>query len=147
MTAWGSRSKGGGMRRLVVAALAVAVAGGIAGYAFGGSGTAGPHAYALVDPNDGSPRLVADHTWGFSAVTVGPFGAGDYCLTPAAGINVTGTAAVAGVEAFYSNVFGIAAVRYPASGPACPPGELEIKTFSDGPTRLTDQIGFTVNVP
>src|SRR5262249_50052292 len=45
-------------------------------------------AYALVDPNDGSPRLVAPHTRGFLAVSVGPFGPGDYCLTAAPGIDV-----------------------------------------------------------
>src|SRR5262249_50388891 len=61
-------------------------------------------AFALVDPNNGSPRLVAAHTRGFIAVSVGPFGPGDYCLTPAPGVDVTHTAAVASEEAFYSNV-------------------------------------------
>jgi len=76
-------------------------------------------AYALVDPNGGSPRLVSDHTSGFVAVSVGPAGQGDYCLTPAPGVNVTSTAAVATEEAFYSGGAGIVTVRYrPAGRPA-----------------------------
>jgi hypothetical protein len=55
--------------------------------------------------------------------------------------------AVVSVEAFYSNVLGIATVRYPTAGPACPGGQLEVKTFTDNPVQLSDEIGFTVNAP
>jgi hypothetical protein len=135
------------MKWLVLSVVALALVGGVATFAFAGSGAGGPEAYALVDPNGGSPRLVPDHTWGFTSVSVGPFGPGDYCLTPSPGVNVVGAAAVASVEAFYSDVFGIATVRYPTAGPMCGSGQLEVKTFTDNPTQLNDQIGFTVNVP
>jgi hypothetical protein len=125
---------------VVVALVAVA-------FAFAGSSGGGAPAFALVDPNGGSPRLVADHTTGFAAVNVGPFGPGDYCLTPSPGVNVDTTAAVASVEAFYTQVFGIATVRYPTAGPSCGAGKLEVKTFTDNPVSLSDQIGFTVYVP
>jgi hypothetical protein len=118
-----------------------------AAFAVAGPSGRGASAFALVDPNGGSPRLVADHTSGFAAVDVGPFGAGDYCLTPAPGVNVTSTAAVASEEAFYSDVLGVVTVRYPTAGPTCPSGQLEIKTFALDPVELTDQIGFTVAVP
>jgi hypothetical protein len=36
-------------------------------------------AFALVDPNNGSPRLVAAHTQGFVAVSQGPFGPAITC--------------------------------------------------------------------
>jgi len=55
-------------------------------------------------------------------------------------------AAVAAVEAFYSDAFGAALVRYPTAGPTCPAGQLEVKTFTDNPVELSSQIGFTVNV-
>lgn len=113
----------------------------------GPAGANGAEAWALVDPNGGSPRLVGANTHGFTAVDVGPFGPGDYCLTPSAGVNVGSTAAVASVEAFYSDVFGIAAVRYPTAGPSCPSGQLEVKTFTGNPIQLSDQIGFTLDVP
>jgi hypothetical protein len=105
-------------------------------------------AYALVDPNGGSPQLIAAHTHGFTAVSVGPFGQGDYCLTPSAGVDVTDPAAAASEEAFYSNAAGFPTVRYPTTGPSCPAGQLEVKTFVDTPsTVLSDQIAFTVVVP
>ncbi|HEX4526500.1 MAG TPA: hypothetical protein VH108_07135 [Gaiellaceae bacterium] len=113
----------------------------------GPAGASGTEAYALVDPNGGSPRLVDAQTRGFAAVGVGPFGQGDYCLTPSPGVTVDSTAAVASVEAFYTSAFGIATVRYPTSGPSCPAGQLEVKTFTDNPIQLSNQIGFTVNVP
>ena len=113
----------------------------------GPAGPTGTEAWALVDPNGGSPRVVDANTHGFSAVNVGPFGQGDYCLTPSPGVNVETTAAVASVEAFYTYVFGIATVRYPTTGPSCPSGQLEVKTFTDNPIQLSNQIGFTVNVP
>jgi hypothetical protein len=122
--------------------------------ATGPAGPAGPPgpqgmtaAFALVDPNGGSPRLITAHTNGFVAVGVGPFGPGDYCLTPAPGVDVADTAAVASVEAFYSYVFGIATVRYPTAGPSCAADQLEVKTFTDNPTALSNEIGFTVLVP
>jgi hypothetical protein len=62
-------------------------------------------------------------------------------------VNVDSTAAVVSVEAFYTNAFGIATVRYPTTGPSCPTGQLEVKTFTDNPVQLSDQIGFTVNLP
>jgi hypothetical protein len=103
-------------------------------------------AYALVDPNAGSPRLVAAHTRGFVAVAVGPFGPGDYCLTPAPGVDVTHTASVASEEAFYSDVLGAPMVRYPTAGPMCAANQLEVKTFDEN-VQLNDQIAFTVDVP
>jgi hypothetical protein len=106
----------------------------------------GRPAYALVDPNGGSLRLVPAYTQGFVSVTQGPFGPGDYCLTPAPGVDVTHTAAVASEEAFYSNTVGFATVRYPTSGPTCAAGDLEVKTF-DQSVQLSSQIAFTVNVP
>jgi hypothetical protein len=135
------------MRWLALVGLGSVLAACLAAFAFGGP-AGGAAAYALVDPNGGSPLLVGAHTSGFAAVSVGPFGPGDYCLTPAPGVNVDDTAAVASVEAFYSNTFGIATVRYPTTGPACPRGQLEVKTFTNDPSiELSDEIGFTVNVP
>jgi len=114
--------------------------------AFAGSqGDQGGPAYALVDPNGGSPRLITAHTSGFTAVSVGPFGQGDYCLTPSPGVNVVTTAAVASEEAFYSNALGVVTVRYPTP-PSCGANQLEVKTF-DQNVNLTNQIAFTVNVP
>jgi hypothetical protein len=60
--------------------------------------------------------------------------------------DVDSTAAVAAEEIFYSNVFGVAGVRYPTAGPHCNAGRLEVKTFDSSPA-LTNQIGFTVIVP
>jgi hypothetical protein len=126
---------------MVVAALTAAM------FAFArSSGANGATAFALVDPNGGSPVLVGAHTSGFVSVKVGPFGAGDYCLTPAPGIDVVHTAAVAAEEIFLSSVFGVAGVRYPTEGPRCDAGQLEVKTFDSSPA-LTDQIAFTVIVP
>jgi hypothetical protein len=98
-----------------------------------------------VDPNGGSPRLIADHTHGFVGVSQGAFGQGDYCLTPAPGVNVVGTAATASDEAFYSNAFAFVTVRYDPTHANCAASQLEVKTFgTDG--NLTDQAAFTVNV-
>lgn len=134
------------MRRLLVGLMTVVALVG-AMFAFAkSSGANGATAFALVDPNGGSPRLVTAHTSGFVSVSVGPFGPGDYCLTPAPGIDVVHTAAVAAEEIFYSNVFGVAGVRYPTAGPHCDTNQLEVKTFDTSPS-LTDQIGFTVIVP
>lgn len=134
------------MRRLFAGLFAVAVLLGVM-FAFArSSGANGAIAFALVDPNGGSPRLVDAHTSGFVSVSVGPFGPGDYCLTPAPGIDVVHTAAVASEEIFYSSVFGLAGVRYPTSGPHCDANQLEVKTF-DSSSSLTTQIGFTVIVP
>jgi hypothetical protein len=133
---------------LVVAAIALFVAlGGTAGATATGIvplGRAAP-AFALVDPNGGSPRLVQAQTHGFVAVAVGPFGPGDYCLTPAPGVDVVRTAAVASEEAFYSNVLGVPTVRYPTAGPTCGANQLEVKTFDEN-VQLSDQIAFTVVV-
>jgi hypothetical protein len=109
----------------------------------------GRTAFALVDPNGGTPRLVAAQTSGFVGVSQGPFGPGDYCLTPAPGVDVTNTAAVASQEAFYSNALGIVTVRYPTAGPTCDANQLEVKTWFPSGTGLTlsDQIAFTVNIP
>ena len=116
--------------------------------AFAGSqGDQGGAAYALVDPNGGSPRLVAAHTSGFTAVSVGAAGQGDYCLTPAPGVNVANPAAVADEEAFYSNQAGFVLVRYDPTHPNCNANQLEVKTFNSDVTGLTNGIAFTVNVP
>lgn len=134
------------MRRLLVGLVAVAALT-AALFAFArSSGANGATAFALVNPNGGSPVLAGAHTSGFVSVSVGPFGAGDYCLTPAPGIDVAHTAAVAAEEIFYSTAFGVAGVRYPTSGPHCDAGQLEVKTFDSSPA-LTDEIGFTVIVP
>jgi hypothetical protein len=90
--------------------------------------------------------LIQDHTRGFVSVDVGAIGQGDYCLTPAPGVDVVDTAAVASEEAFYSNAIGFVLVRYPARGQNCAPDQLEVKTF-DQNVALTNQIAFTVNVP
>jgi hypothetical protein len=135
------------MRRVflfILVALAALAAG---AYAFAGSPSQGMSAFALVDPNGGSPRLIDAHTNGFTSVSVGPAGPGDYCLTAAPGVDVVHSSAVASEEAFYSNALGVAAVRYPTAGPACGANQLEVKTFTDNPVTLSDQIGFTVNVP
>jgi len=98
------------MRWLVFLVATAAVLVGAA-FAFAGeSGGGGKRAFALVDPS--GPRLVDAHTRGFDAVSVGPAGPGDYCLTPSEGVDVVDTAAVASTEAFFSNLFGIASVRY-----------------------------------
>jgi hypothetical protein len=118
-----------------------------AAFALAGPSQGGASAYALVNPNGGSPLLVAEHTSGFSSVNVGPFGPGDYCLTPDPGVNVVSTAAVASEEAFYSDAIGVPTVRYPTSGPSCGSNQLEVKTFAADGSGLSDQIAFTVNVP
>jgi hypothetical protein len=125
---------------IVAASALVAVAATFAD-SLGGRG-----AFALVDPNNGSPRLIASHTQGFVGVSQGAFGPGDYCLAPAQGVDVVNTAAVASEEAFYSNVAGFSLVRYPTSGPSCGANQLEVKTF-DQSLQLSNQIAFTVNVP
>jgi hypothetical protein len=135
------------MRWFVFALVALAMLVGAAFAVAGPSAERGAEAYALVNPNGGSPLLVDAHTSGFEAVSVGPFGPGDYCLTPSAGVNVDGTAAVASQEAFYSDAFGFVTVRYPTRGPACSPGQLEVKTFAADASGLSDQVAFTVNVP
>jgi hypothetical protein len=122
-----------------------ALAGGA--YALAGSPSQGMQAFALVDPNGGSPRLVDAHTNGFVDVSVGAVGPGDYCLTPEPGVDVRNTAAVASEEAFYSNAVGIVLVRYQPNNPNCNANQLEVKTFTDNPFALSDQIAFTVNVP
>ena len=134
------------MRWFIASVVAVAALVGAAYAAARPAGDPGPTAYALVDPNGGSPRLVSGHTSGFVGVSVGPFGQGDYCLTPAPGVNVTRPAAVASEEAFYSAAAGFVTVRYPTSGPSCDAGQLEVKTF-DQSVALSNQIAFTVNVP
>jgi hypothetical protein len=118
-----------------------------AAFALGGQSGNGGSAYALVNPNGGSPVLIANHSAGFSDVSVGPFGPGDYCLTPAPGVNINGAAAVASMEAFYSDAIGIASLRYPTQGPTCSPSQLEVKTWDAATLSLSDQIAFTVNVP
>jgi hypothetical protein len=135
------------MRWLVLALVAFA---GLVGAAFavaGPSGGGGAEAFALVNPNGGSPVLVDAHTSGFTGVSVGPAGPGDYCLTPSAGVNVDTTAAVASQEAFYSDAFGLVTVRYPTRGPTCGPTALEVKTFAADGSGLSAQVAFTVNVP
>ncbi len=143
------------MRRIFLFSV-VAVAALVAGaYALAGAPSQGATAFALVDPNGaclsgspqcGSPALVDAHTRGFVSVSVGPFGAGDYCLIPGPGVDVVNTAAVVSEEIFYSNVFGVAGPRYPTAGPHCDAGQLEVKTFDSTPA-LTNQIAFTVIVP
>jgi hypothetical protein len=106
----------------------------------------GVAAYALVDPNGGSPRLIAQHTRGF--VSVGSPFSGDYCLTPAPGVDVVHTAAIASEEAFYSFDAGFPTVRYDPTHMNCTANQLEVKTFVDhGSIALSNQIAFTVDVP
>ena len=134
------------MRRLLVLLVAV-VALVAAVFAFArSSGANGAIAFALVDPNSGSPQLVQAHTSGFVGVNVGAQGVGDYCLTPAPGIDVVHTAAVASEEAFYSDAVGTPLVRYQPSSPNCGAGQLEVKTLDNSPAP-SDQIAFTVIVP
>jgi hypothetical protein len=134
------------MYRLVVLLIAVAVLAG--GTIAGASSSSGRNAtaYALVDPNGGSPRLIAAHTSGFVGVSSAV--PGDYCLTPSAGVDVADPAAVASEEAFYSNVVGFPVVRYDPTHASCAATQLEVKTFVDTPTTaLSTQIAFTVVVP
>jgi hypothetical protein len=112
----------------------------------GSPGGGGASAYALVVGSSGTPALIQGHTRGFAGVDVGAVGQGDYCLTPAPGVDLVDTAAVASEEAFYSNAFGFVTVRYATQGQNCAPNQLEVKTF-DGNGALTNQIAFTVNVP
>lgn len=136
-------------RRVFTAAALLAFVALIAGatLAFAGSnGGGGAAAYALVVGSSGTPTLIEDHTSGFVGVSVGSFGQGDYCLTPAPGVDVVHTAAVASEEAFYSNVAGFVTVRYPTKNPGCASNQLEVKTF-DQNVGLTNQIAFTVDVP
>jgi hypothetical protein len=101
------------MRRVILFSLVALVALGAGTYAFAGSPSQGMQAFALVDPNGGTPRLIDAHTSGFASVNVGLFGQGDYCLTPAPGVDVVHTAAVASEEAFYTHASGEPLVRYP----------------------------------
>ena len=143
------------MRRFVLFALVALAALGAAVYAWAGPQGQGVTAFALVDPNCnpdnptqcGPPRLIDAHTRGFLSVSIGAIGTGDYCLTPAPGVDVVHTAAVASEEAFYSYVIGFPVVRYPLAGANCRSNQLEVKTFVDNPPGLSDQIGFTVIVP
>jgi hypothetical protein len=66
------------MFKLTVVFLSLAVLG-IGGVAYANQDRGGPTAYTLVDPNGGSPRLIADHTSGFVGVNLGNQGQGDYC--------------------------------------------------------------------
>ena len=135
------------MRTLVITlVVATAVAGCTYVVAASAGGSGGPAAFALVDPNGGSPRLIAEQTSGFVSVSHGAVGTGDYCLTPSAGVNVVGTAATASQEAFYSSAVGVVLVRYQPGHPNCAANQLEVKTFALG-DGLSDQIAFTVNVP
>jgi hypothetical protein len=143
------------MRRVILFSLVALAALAAGAYAFAGSPSQGRQAFALVDPNCnpnnpsqcGPPRLVDEHTDGFVAVSNGQLGSGDYCLTPAPGVDVVNTAAVASEEAFYSYVIGFPVVRYAPVGPNCQSDQLEVKTFIDNPPGLSNQIGFTVIVP
>jgi hypothetical protein len=81
----------------------------------------GATAWALVDPNGGSPRLVAGHSSGFSAVSFGPFGPGDYCLTPKPGVSVDSTAAVASERRSTRMRSGLSPSATRLPGPPVPP--------------------------
>ena len=133
------------MRRVILFSLVALAALAAGAYALAGSPSQGMRAFALVDPNGGSPRLIDAHTNGFVGVSQGVVGPGDYCLTPGPGVDVVSTAAVASAEAFYSTVLGEADVRYPTAGKTCGADQLEVKTFDK--LTLSDQIGFTVIVP
>jgi hypothetical protein len=135
------------MRWLVFALIALTGLVGAAYAVAGPPGGRGAEAFALVNPNNGSPLLVSAQTSGFTGVSVGLAGPGDYCLTPSAGVNVDTTAAVASQEAFYSEAFGFVTVRYEPGGPNCGPNQLEVKTFADDRSGLSTQVAFTVNVP
>jgi hypothetical protein len=140
--------------RLVVISIAALAALVGAAYALASGGSQGDQGsapgYALVDPNGGSPRLISNHTNGFVGVSVGNAGQGDYCLTPAPGVDVVHTAAVASEEAFYSFDAGFPTVRYDPTHANCTAKQLEVKTFvkaSDGTISLSNQIAFTIDVP
>jgi hypothetical protein len=137
------------MRWFIASVVAVVALVGAAFAAARPASVPGPSAYALVDPNGGSPRLIAEHTRGFVSVS-SPF-AGDYCLTPVPGVDVVHTAAVVSEEAFYSFDAGFPTVRYDPGHVNCTANQLEVKTFVDhgsvADIVLSDQIAFTVNVP
>jgi hypothetical protein len=106
----------------------------------------GRTAFAVVDPNGGSPRFIAERTSGFLGVS-SPF-AGDYCLTPAPGVDLASTAAVASEEAPHSDVFGLPVVRYPTpAAENCRADQLEVKTLTDNPVQLSSKIAFAVIIP
>ena len=106
----------------------------------------GRTAFALVDPNGGSPRFVASRTTGFVDVN-SPY-LGDYCLTPAPGVDVGATAAVASEEASYSGALGLVFVRYAApTALSCRADQLEVKTLTDNPPEMSNKIAFTVIIP
>src|SRR5262249_20359940 len=138
---------GAEMRRFILFSLVALAALVVGAYAFAGSPGQGMQAFALVDPNGGTPRLIDAHTNGFVSVNVGVFGQGDYCLTPAPGVDVVPPAAVASEEAFYTHALGEPLVRYPTANAAgCDANQLEVKTFDEN-VQLSNQIAFTVNVP
>ena len=73
---------------------------------------------------------------------------GDYFLTPASGVDLTTTSAVASEEASLSAVFGFALIRYAAAGALnCRADQLEVKTATDNPPELSNKVAFTVIVP
>ena len=77
------------MSRLIIVLVAVSLAVGGVAYAGGGDGQgSGAHAWALVNPNGGSPLLVKAS--GFVAVR-SP-GTGVYCLRAAPGVNLASSA-------------------------------------------------------
>ena len=138
------------VRRLGATIGVLALVGLISGaaLAFAGSqGDQGGSAYALVNPNNGSPQLVTEHTAGFTGVNQGSFGPGDYCLTAASWVNLAHTAAVATQEANYSSAGGFVLVRYQPNNPDCNANQLEMKTFNSDFSGLSTQVAFTVNVP
>jgi hypothetical protein len=117
------------------------------GGAAGPQGPAGPQgaagtarAYAEVDPT--TPSLVTARTKNFSAVTLKDDG--EYCLTPATGID-PGAVPIATSEDFdRSSTDGF--VMVVGSAPDCSAGQLEIET-DDLDGDPTNEIAFDVIVP
>jgi hypothetical protein len=101
-------------------------------------------AYAVVQPT-ASPT--AANLIGQSGISsVSEPSAGIYCITPAAGITVSGIASVS-PEVSYSvgNVPGVIAVN--AQHTNCPATTFEVDTYTPGTTTLATGYAFTILIP
>jgi hypothetical protein len=134
------------MRAIAVAAAAFLAIGGV-GYATAGNDQgSGVQAWAQVDPNAGSPRLVKAR----GIVAVSSPQTGVYCLRPAAGITLA-SAPVTSQEVNLSTTLGLVTPRrIGAPNSSCPPTELQVDTWdaaNASSLTLVDTVGFDVVVP
>ncbi len=115
--------------------------------ATGATGPAGPagtaKAYALVTD---SATFIPALTKGFTAVTRPSTGI--YCLTPAAGVDISSSPPIVSPE--WNNSSGTdlnvaAAATFLFSG--CTAGQVEIVTLSGSPRAFANNVAFTVLIP